>query len=130
MQVLVDAGITDDFTMAYAGHIGFRLGTCRAVRWINAQTRELTSLTLHSMTVMDCTLDGSQYMALPDVKSALAAVRALLETIHHYHGEVCLLWHNSSVPSSDKTYQRCLYPLVLDAVAELQQDAAKADPAL
>lgn len=130
MQVLVDAGITDDFTMAYAGHIGFRLGTCRAVRWINAQTRELTSLTLHPMTVMDCTLDGSQYMALPDMESALSSVRALLGTIHRFHGEVCLLWHNSSVPSNDKTYQRRLYPLLLDTVAELQQDTAKAAPAL
>lgn len=118
MRALADAGITDDFTMAYAGHIGFRLGTCRAVRWIDPVRRELTSLTLHPMTVMDCTLD--RYMGLPDADSALAAVTALLRTIHRYHGEVCLLWHNSSVPTNDMTYQRRLYPMVLNAIADIQ----------
>ena len=118
MRALADAGITDDFTMAYAGHIGFRLGTCRAVRWIDPVRRELTSLTLHPMTVMDCTLD--RYMGLPDADSALAAVTALLRTIHRYHGEVCLLWHNSSVATGDMTYQRRLYPMVLNAIADIQ----------
>lgn len=117
LRVLVDAGITDDFTMAYAGRIGFRLGTCRAVRWIDAERRELTPLTLHPMTAMDCTLDGPSYMALPDAESALAAVKGLLCSIHRYHGEVCLLWHNSAVPTNDQTYQRRLYPVVLDAVS-------------
>ena len=119
MRALADAGITDDFTMAYAGHIGFRLGTCRAVRWIDPVRRELTSLTLHPMTVMDCTLD--RYMGLPDAESALAAVTALLRTIHRYHGEVCLLWHNSAVPTNDTTYQRRLYPMVLNAVSDVQR---------
>lgn len=119
MRALADAGITDDFTMAYAGHIGFRLGTCRAVRWIDPVRRELTSLTLHPMTVMDCTLD--RYMGLPDADSALAAVTALLRTIHRYHGEVCLLWHNSAVPTNDTTYQRRLYPMVLNAVSDVQR---------
>lgn len=119
MRTLADAGITDDFTMAYAGHIGFRLGTCRAVRWIDPVRRELTSLTLHPMTTMDCTLD--RYMGLPDAESALAAVTALLRTIHRYHGEVCLLWHNSAVPTNDTTYQRRLYPMVLNAVSDVQR---------
>lgn len=119
MRALADAGITDDFTMAYAGHIGFRLGTCRAVRWIDPVRRELTSLTLHPMTTMDCTLD--RYMGLPDAESALAAVTALLRTIHRYHGEVCLLWHNSAVPTNDTTYQRRLYPMVLNAVSDVQR---------
>ena len=78
----------------------------------------MTSLTLHPMTVMDCTLD--RYMVLPDADSALAAVTALLRTIHRYHGEVCLLWHNSSVPTNDMTYQRRLYPMVLNAIADIQ----------
>lgn len=119
MRVLIEAGITDDFTMAYAGHIGFRLGTCRSVRWIDPLKRELTPLKLHPMTAMDCTLD--QYMQIPDAESALATLTTLLRTIYHYHGEVCLLWHNSSVPINDTTYQRRLYPMVLDAIAAVQR---------
>ena len=118
LRVLVDAGITDDFTMAYAGHIGFRLGTCRAVHWIDPLRRELTPLMLHPMTVMDCSLD--RYMELPDAESALEAVMVLLHNIYRYHGEVCLLWHNSSVATGDMTYQRRLYPMVLNAIADIQ----------
>lgn len=117
---LLDAGITDDFTMGYADEAGFRLGTCRPVRWIDPIKRELTDLTLHPMTVMECTLDGKGYMDIQDEEEAFAVVRGLLKEIHTHGGEAVLLWHNPSVDPRNGTYQRSLYRRTLAAALRLE----------
>ena len=64
MTHLEAAGITDDFTMGYADVAGFRLETSYPVRWINPVTRRLSSILLHPLTIMDCTLEEKKYMGL------------------------------------------------------------------
>ena len=110
MQRLVNAGYTDDFTMGFAYQAGFRLQTTRAVQWINPQTMTLTSLTLHPLTVMDNTLNQANYMHLTE-DEAFALCRQLIAQVRTYHGDLCLLWHNSSFASS--TYHTSLYPKIL-----------------
>ena len=113
MEYLVAAGITDDFTMGYADVAGFRLGTCRAVRWIDPLKKELTSLKLHPLTVMEETLDAEQYMNLNE-KEAFSVICKMLETTREYHGEAVLLWHNTAVAERDDSYQRRLYKRTLE----------------
>lgn len=113
MEYLVAAGITDDFTMGYADVAGFRLGTCRAVRWIDPLKKELTSLKLHPLTVMEGTLDAEQYMNLNE-KEAFSVICKMLETTREYHGEAVLLWHNTAVAERDDSYQRRLYKRTLE----------------
>lgn len=110
----IDAGMTDDFTMCYADVAGFRLGTCRPVRWIDPIKLELTSLMMHPMTVMECTLDGKNYMNITDEEEAFLTVRSLLSQIKKYNGEVVLLWHSPSVYDNKGSYQRSLYLRVLE----------------
>lgn len=110
---IIKAGITDDFTMAYADVAGFRLGTCRPVRWIDPSNCELTSLTLHPMTVMECTLDGPDYMNIKDEEEAFYIVKELLDNIYIHGGEVVLLWHNNSVAINSGSYHRILYKKTL-----------------
>ena len=95
MAKLAQAGITDDFTMGFADQAGFRLQTTRAVRWINPKTYELTALTLHPLTVMDCTLSNSNYMNLTE-DEAYYYCQHLIDKTRLYHGDLCLLWHNSN----------------------------------
>lgn len=106
---LLDAGLTDDFTMGYADEAGFRLGTCRPARWMDPVKRELTDLVLHPMTVMECTLNTKQYMDIRDEKEAFAVVQGLLKEIYTHRGEAVLLWHNPSVDPHNGTYHRSLY---------------------
>lgn len=108
---LVQAGITDDFTMGYADVAGFRLGTCRAVRWIDAQTGTVTPLVLHPLTVMDCTLSNANYMNLQTEDEALDYVEALLSEVQKHRGEAVLLWHNSNVIGD--SYHKSLYVKLL-----------------
>jgi len=108
MQALIDAGITDDFTMGYADMAGFRLGTCRPVKWINPKSSQLSSLILHSLTIMDCTLSEKRYMYLNSFDAYEYCVQ-LTNSVEKYNGELILLWHNTSVEISVQSYHRKLY---------------------
>ena len=97
--------------MGYADVAGFRLGTSRAVRWINPYTGELSELILHPLLVMDNTL--YQYMEMGYEESQACCERLLGEAYRH-GGDACLLWHNSSVaegpyPAAPVDWIRKLY---------------------
>lgn len=118
LTALTEAGVEEDFTHAYADVAGFRLGTCRAVHWINPVEMTVTPLVLHPMTAMECTLDAERYMQLA-YEDAYAYCKALLEQIRRNAGEVTLLWHNTSVKESAPGYQRKLYHQLL---SDLEKD--------
>ncbi len=100
MESLIDAHITDDYTMGYADIAGFRLGTCRAVHFINPATRQLRPLTLHPLTIMDCTLSNYNYMNL-SFEQALTYSQSLINTIEKHNGDLCILWHNTIFTEKD-----------------------------
>ena len=107
---LVNAGITDDFTMGYADVAGFRLGTCRPVRWINVADKIVYPLTLHPLTLMDHTFD-SKYMNLSYEEAIHRALELVDETERHA-GDLTLLWHNTSIYESFG-YKKKLYELLI-----------------
>lgn len=111
MQSLAERGITDDFTMAFPDYAGFRLQTSRSVRWINPKTMQLTPLTLHPLTVMDCTLSSPHYMNLQTEGEAYFFCEQLFNKVRQYAGDINLLWHNTSF--SNGSYHAALYPKLL-----------------
>jgi len=108
MQELINVGITDDFTLGYADVAGFRLGTCRPVKWINPNTRQLTTLTLHPLTIMDVSLSDKRYMYLNAHEAYEYCIR-LINMVESWNGELVLLWHNTSVEDTPQSYHRKLY---------------------
>lgn len=114
MRAIVKAGYTDDFTMGFADEAGFRLQTTRAVRWIDPASYRLTNLTLHPLTVMDCTLSNDNYMNLTEEEAYFLCER-LIEKVRLHHGDLCLLWHNSII--NNETYHRSLYSKILSLIA-------------
>jgi len=108
MQELIDVGITDDFTLGYADVAGFRLGTCRPVKWINPHTRMVTGLTLHPLTIMDSTLSDKRYMYMNAHEAYEYCIR-LINMVESWNGELVLLWHNTSVEDNPQSYHRKLY---------------------
>lgn len=112
LESLIDAGITDDFTMGYADIAGFRLGTCRAIRWINPVTRHLTPLLLHPLTIMDCTLEEPKYMGLAYLEAKQYCIDLINET-ESAGGELSLLWHNTSLVEGEESYLNELYSFLI-----------------
>jgi hypothetical protein len=108
MEYLIKAGITDDYTMGYADVAGFRLGTSLPVRFINPATKRLTSLRLHPLTIMDCTLSEKKYMNLTADKAEEYCLK-LIRNIRNVNGELTLLWHNTSIIENNGDYLRDLY---------------------
>lgn len=117
MTHLEAAGITDDFTMGYADVAGFRLGTSYPVRWINPVNRRLSSILLHPLTVMDCTLGEKKYMGL-NYEEAEAYSLNLIEQTKNVGGDLTLLWHNTSVQEKPGSYLRKLYSHLLNELAK------------
>ena len=113
MQRLADAGYTDDFTMGFADQAGFRLQTCRAVRWINPITMQLTNLTLHPLIIMDTTLSSEHYMGLTEDEAYFLCER-LIDKVRLHHGDLCLLWHNSNLNGT--TYHKSLYEKIINCI--------------
>lgn len=112
MQYLIDAGITDDYTMGYADIAGFRIGTSRAVRWIDPKKKEVTKLTLHPLSVMDCTLSRCDYMNL-SLDDAFSKYKEIRMEALKYGGEFVVLWHNTSVAENSGTYHRELFEKII-----------------
>lgn len=112
MAYLEKAGIEDDFTISYPDFSGFKLGTSRPVRWINPVTKKVSSLKLHSLTMMDVTLMSNQYMNLNEEDAFLYA-KQLIDETYKYAGELVLLWHNTQL-SNENVIQLSLYKRILD----------------
>jgi hypothetical protein len=108
MLELIKAGITDDFTMSYADMAGFRLGTCRPVKWINPATRKVTNLKLHSLEIMDMSLSDKRYMFMNSHDAEMYCYQ-LADNVKNCNGELVLLWHNTSLEHTPRSYHRDLY---------------------
>lgn len=121
MEYLIQAGITDDFTMGYADVSGFRLGTCRAVKWINLSTKKVSNLLLHPLTMMDVSLSEAKYMNLNE-EEAFRYATALIDEVKKQHGELILLWHNSSFVEGNGLYHKNLYVALLNYINNLQKN--------
>lgn len=115
LQALADAGIKDDYTAGWADHVGFRLGTTRPVRWINPQTMRLTNLTLHPLSIMDCTLSNEGYMNISDEEEAYYICQQVIDKVRQHGGELVLLWHNSNVEGDN--YLKQLYSELTDYIS-------------
>lgn len=117
MLMLIGAGITDDFTMGYADMAGFRLGTCRAVKYINLSNRQVTSLNLHPLPVMDRSLNDKRYMYM-NAHDAYQYCTQLIDNVESYNGEIAFLWHNSTVEKTSDSYHRKLYKDLINYLLE------------
>ncbi|MFC4665349.1 polysaccharide deacetylase family protein [Falsiporphyromonas endometrii] len=110
MISLINSGIRHDYTMGYADVVGFRLGTCRPVRFIRPSTRVLTDLVLHPLMMMDCTF--TKYMNLSEEEAEKKA-KLLVRSTAQYHGELNILWHNVSLSKALHPWLCRLYRVLL-----------------
>lgn len=91
---LLEAGITEDYTMGYASHPGFRAGTCTPFQWFDLEKNAATQLNVFPITYMEGSL--AQYLKM-EPAAALELIKKLTDTVRFYNGCLIPLWHNHTV---------------------------------
>lgn len=91
---LIDAGITDDYSMGYAGHPGFRAGIAHPFPFFDLDQNRETALMVHPLAVMDVTLRDYLNLDPPD---ALERIKQMVEVVRLTGGTFMTLWHNESL---------------------------------
>ncbi len=93
-RVLIEAGITDDYSMGFAGACGFRCGTAHSFPWFDPTKNLRTDLMVHPFVYMDGTLN--EYLHLSPEKSQ-PIIRTLYENVTAYGGTFRFIWHNETI---------------------------------
>jgi len=91
---LIKAGITQDYTMGYASHPGFRAGIAHPFRFFDLVRNDVTPLVLTPVILMDVTL--RDYLRLTEDQS-IAKASALIRQVKNAGGTMVTLWHNESL---------------------------------
>lgn len=93
-RYLINAGITEDYSMGFAGTPGFRAGTCRPFYFYDLTHEKSTALKVFPVSVME----GSfiNYLGLrPQV--ALEYIYNLVEAVKSVNGTFISIWHNHTL---------------------------------
>ncbi len=91
---LLRLGITDDYSLGYASHPGFRAGIAVPFPFFDLTAGLESELLLHPLSVMDVTL--RDYLRLTATES-LEKLPGIIESNRSAGGEFVSLWHNESL---------------------------------
>ena len=90
-RILLDSGITDDYSLGYSTVNGFRAGTFTPFYFYDLEREEKTSLVLHPFIFMDSAfIDHLEYTP----EQAVAEIEKCLDLSRDLAGEFIATWHN------------------------------------
>jgi hypothetical protein len=93
-QNLIDLEVTEDYSMGYASHSGFRASTCTPFYFYDLDFEIQTPLKIFSFALMDTTLND--YMQLSP-KQSLGKISDLKKEVKAVNGLFITLFHNESL---------------------------------
>ncbi len=99
---LLQAGISDDYTMGFADGIGFRAGTCSPFFFFDLKKGLVTDLKVFPLTIMDGTL--MSYLKLPK-EEAIVQLKRLVDSCYRVGGTFTSLWHNDTIADGENGWQ-------------------------
>lgn len=91
---LLSNGITEDYSMGYATHPGFRAGTCTPFNWFDLLKNEETSLKIYPITFMEGNF-GEDLGYSPG--QAWNAMKESIDRVKKHEGYFLCIWHNHTV---------------------------------
>jgi len=111
-QNLVENDLLEDYSMGYAGAVGFRAGISDTYRFYDLALETETKLRIHPFAVMDGTLNDYMYLT-PD--QAIEKIRQLIQDVKNVKGTFISVWHNESL-SDEKRWKgwRQVYESMLE----------------
>ncbi len=98
---LIDAGITDDFSMGYGSINGFRASISTSFYWYDLEKEEQTSLLIHPFCFMDANAFFEQKLT---AEEALDEMLSYYKKIKNVNGQMITIWHNTFL-GTDKLFE-------------------------
>ncbi len=93
-QKLVENDITEDHSMGYAAHVGFRAGTCTPYQFYDLDMETPMELKVYPFTMMEATLKYYMQMSPTEAKPV---VSDLIQKVKAVNGTFIGLWHNETL---------------------------------
>ncbi len=96
-HALIANGITDDYSMGYGTHLGFRAGTGCSFPWYDLSKEQATSFRVHPFCFMDTTALYEEKMSCDEAFAALHEMKKLLQNCN---SQLITIFHNFSLGSA------------------------------
>lgn len=98
-QRLINAGITDEYTIGYGSINGFRASIASSFYWYDLEKEETTSLLLHPFCFMDANSFFEQKFT---AQQGLEEMLTYYKSIKQVGGTMITLWHNNILGTSEE----------------------------
>ncbi len=90
---LLNAGISEDYSMGFPSMPGFRAGTCKPFYFYNLKNEKATDLKIFPVTFME----GSFIKSKTDPVLASQQIFNLIKEVRNVNGTFISIWHNHTV---------------------------------
>ena len=109
--LLMEAGVNEDSSLAYADYGGFRCGTCKPHRLFDIATDQNTKIRELPLIVMETTYFGKGYLNLK-IDEIFEKMNEKKKWCRKMNGTFSILWHNCGLQTPKR---REIYEAVLSA---------------
>ena len=99
MNLLLENGITEDYSMAYSEVAGFRASTAHPFYFFDLEQNKTTPLLMYPTVMMDVTL---RYNMNLTIHAAILKAEQLIQEIKQVNGVCVSLWHNSNLSATNE----------------------------
>ncbi len=93
-KLLQDNNITEDYSMGYATHLGFRAGTGRSFLWYNLEEEKVTGLRIYPFCFMDT---AARFECKLEAGEAFERLEKMKNYLHHTGSTLITVFHNFSL---------------------------------
>lgn len=98
-RVLINEGITEDYSMGYGTHLGFRAGTGSSFLWYDLLHEAATELRIYPFCFMDTT---AHYEEKLKVQEAFEVLRSMKEYLENTGSMLITIFHNFSLGTEEQ----------------------------
>jgi hypothetical protein len=97
-EMLLRNNITEDFSMGYGSHLGFRAGTGSSFLWYDLSTEKISPLRVHPFCFMDST---AHYEAKLTIYQAFEKLEAMSKLLEETGSTLVTVFHNYSLGTDE-----------------------------
>ena len=102
-QSLLQAGLTEDYSMGYTNINGFRASYCYPFKWYSLDDELVTALTIHPFAISENTVD---YFAEKEKITFMESAAVIINEVKKYDGQLISIFHNDAFNETMKKNYR------------------------